>query len=700
MNKINWNVYGNGVWKSEIGQPDDLSPLSVVRPESVLGNSGVMRNYPPFPLDECEIQYEFFNNRLIINMPITINEKIYGFGLQFMKMNQRGRIRYLRVNSDPKQDTGETHAPVPFYVSTKGYGLLIDTARIITIYCGASVRMDSKKQPPAIDRNSQKEWSATPKSDVIEIVMHASGVNLYMFSGRNMLEVVQRYNLFCGGGALPPKWGLGFWHRVPTMYNSEQAYTEAMEYKTRGIPCSVIGLEPGWHSKSYPCSYEWSAERFPQPEEFVSKMKREGFRLNLWENPYISPKSEIYEKLKPLSGSHSVWAGLAPDFSLPEVQEIYKNKHLKEHVEMGVSGYKIDECDGSELTSNSWMFPAHAKFPSGNDGEQLRQIYGLSLQKSMLELFRSINIRTYGLVRASNAAASSMPFCLYSDLYDHRQFVRALCNSGFCGILWTPEVRGAKNQEDWVRRIQVVCFSPLAMLDAWADGTKPWTYPEVEHIVKKYINTRMQLLPYLYSAFARYHFEGLPPVRAMELEFESNSEDEYVDTHINSTDQAYGKVIENDLDSQYMFGDFMLVAPMFEGEKVRKVYLPNGRWYDFETGEEYLGGRFVTVTPGLEKIPIFVRDGAVIPMIADNTSLTENETDIEVRHYGRVDGEFSLYEDDGETFEYEKGKFIWVVLEVKEQEDGEWTLYIDKNKEYGKIGSYRKFILKHMNYTK
>lgn len=137
--------------------------------------------------------------------------------------------------------------------------------------------------------------------------------------------------------------------------------------------------------------------------------------------------------------------------------------------------------------------------------------------KITADWFKELNQRTYGLTRASNAGASSLPYVIYNDYYSHRDFITALINSSFIGVLWTPEVRTSETAEEWVRRMQSVCFSPMAMINAWADGTKPWSYPTVEKEVRAVANLRMQLLPYLYTAFAQYHFEGKPPFRAMNL---------------------------------------------------------------------------------------------------------------------------------------------------------------------------------------
>lgn len=664
-----WEEVAAGVWRLRVGNPSGRTPSSIVQPlhktEALerMGSGSL-----PFQLSEIELRTDQL--RTVITLPLQRDERLYGLGLQFMRMNHRGRTRYLRVNSDPKQDTGETHAPVPWYVSSLGYGIYVDTSRIATIYCGSAVRSDCL-YGEAKDRNSDPDWKATPVSDQVEMVIPDQGAELYVFAGPTILDAVRRYNLYHGGGVLPPRWGLGFWHRVPKSYSADEVLKEAMEFRERGVPCDVIGLEPGWHSRSYPVTYEWHEGRFPDPAGFVDEMEKNGFRVNLWEHPYVSPDAGIYEPLKALSGSHTVWHGLVPDYTLPEARQIYSDQHCREHVDKGVSGYKLDECDGSELTRNSWIFPEHAEFPSGYDGEQMRQIYGLALQKMTADLFRAAGRRTYGLVRASNGCASSMPYVLYSDLYDHRSFVRALCNSGFSGLLWTPEVRKAENAEDWVRRMQVVCLSPLAMLNAWADGTKPWSFPEAEPVVTKYIRLRMRLIPYLYSAFARYHEEGVPPIRPMALEEAFAARNARGESKLDSTDFAYGASAESELDDQYMLGDSMLVAPLFAGERSRQVYLPVGVWYDFDTGIRHEGGRYIEASPGLDTIPVYVRDGSIIPMMPELPHVPRQgeQVAIELHHYGTASGKFRLFDDDGESFAYEQGEYRWreAVLRVLEE---------------------------------
>ncbi len=417
-------------------------------------------------------------------------------------------------------------------------------------------------------------------------------------------------------------------------------------------------------------SFDWDKGRFPDPEAFAREMLQKGVRLNLWLNPYISPDSPIYNAVKPYTATHNVWNGLVPDFTLDSVQRAYKDFFLSRHIGIGVSGYKIDEVDGYD----QWLWPDVARFPSGFDGEQMRQVYGLMLQRLTAEWFRERNQRTYGLVRGSNAGAPALPYVIYNDYYDHRDFITALVNSSFAGVLWTPEVRASKSGEEWLRRMQSVCFSPMAMLNAWSDGTKPWTFQEVEPQVREAALLRMQLLPYIYTTFAQYHFEGKPPIRAMYLVDDFVQATQAAAGKLDSTANPYAVAAKQGIKDQFMLGDNLLVAPMFAGQTSRKVYLPAGNWYDFYSGKLVGNGQMIDITPGLDRIPLYVRDGGLIPMIpaAMRAPRKEEILPLEVRHYGTSAGRFNLYDDDGETFEYENGALTWISLQVKKDAQGKW----------------------------
>ncbi|GAB4051473.1 TIM-barrel domain-containing protein [Spirosoma litoris] len=662
-----WQQIAPGVWKSVVGSSDGITPLAVADVKPRL--DGLQKlGERSFPTQLGESFHEKTDNKTFLRFPLQQGEQLFGLGLNFKSVQQRGTIKTLHVDHYNGKDNGRTHAPVPFYVSSLGYGVLINSARYITVYAGTGVLAEGKHTPPEMNRNSQRDWSAQPYSDAVEMVIPAAGTEVYVFAGRTPMEVMQRYNLYCGGGTLPPKWGLGFTHRTPTLFTDKQILNEVAEFEAKGYPLSFVGLEPGWQSHSYPNSFVWDSTRFPQPDQFLKQLATKNIRSNLWINPYVSLHSPIFKDVLPYTGSHTVWVGRVPDFNLPPARDLYKSLFTKQHLSIGVSGYKVDEVDGYD----HWLWPDVAKFPSGTGAEQMRQIYGLQFQKMTDGWFREKNQRTYGLVRGSNAGSPSMPYVIYNDYYDHRDFITALCTSSFAGVLWTPEARTSKTSEEWLRRMQTVCFSPMAMLNAWADGTKPWSFADVADEVKAVMQLRMQLLPYLYTTFAQYHFEGKPPIRAMNLVDGFSFDAKATTAQFSSTDNPYAMAVKQDIKDQFMVGDFLLVAPLFAGETSRKVVLPAGNWYDFYTGKVVGNGEVIDVKPASLAIPVFVKEGGIIPMIPFQLH-TPGETEklpLQVRHYGTTEASWNLYDDDGITFDYEKGKYSWAQLTVKKDKKG------------------------------
>ena len=658
-----WEKIASGVWQIRIGEAErELAYTSLAAREPRVNTLDALPARP-FPFADSPILTHRSEEGLIqVRIPVEADESIYGFGLQFDGIKKSKKVLDLNVDHWARGG-GRTHAPVPFYVSSRGYGVLFNTARFLKVYVQVGNRRDSPNNPTPVDRVPPPEepaarpWSAQPESDAIEAHLSGRGLEMVVFAGENLQDVVARYNLYCGGGVLPPLWGLGFWHRTPSDFTDQQAEAEIEAFADHRMPLDVLGLEPGWMTRSYPCTFEWQKHRFPDPAGFARRMADKGIRLNLWENPYISPEGKLYAQLLPYSGSHLVWLGLVADYTVPEAREILCRQHGEDHLSIGISGYKIDEVDGYD----QWLWPDHATFPSGTSGETMRQAYGMIMQSMLYRnLFRSNDTRTYSLVRASNAGASGLPFVIYSDSYGHAQYITGISAASLCGILWTPEVRQAATPEEWRARIQTVCFSPLAMLNAWASGKKPWDYESVADDVREAIRLRMRLLPYLYTAFANYSRFGIPPMRAMVLE-QGGAEGRTTagDAQLDDVANPYAETVELEQDDQFMFGPSILVAPYY-GEQTleRTVRVPSGNWYDFYTGEFVGNGTTIAVaTP--ERIPLFVKDGAVIPLLSEHIDNSRQAYGhpLEVRHYGERPGSFELYEDDGLTFAYENGAF-------------------------------------------
>ncbi|MDF2543288.1 MAG: glycoside hydrolase [Herbinix sp.] len=688
-----------GIWKITLGEPEKLTPVTMSRLVETMHNSSetvnnlsdhmnnvvlselsIDENLPtmlPYygePIfDETQMKYKVTKRGLVLELPLSLEEEVYGFGLQLKSFSQIGKKKQLRTNADPVADSGDTHAPVPFYVSTKGYGVFVDTARYVSFYCGSSVKLKQEhavtqpqgnyKIKTTTEELYQFQNNNCDRSMVIDIPS-VNGVDIYLFAGPDMKTAVQRYNLFSGGGCIPPMWGLGVWYRGYGKMNEEDVLLLAAKIREDKIPCDVFGLEPGWQSHSYSCSYAWDPQRFRNQEELIKKMSLMNYKLNLWEHAFVHPTSPIYDKLKDLSGDYEVWNGLVPDFLLKEARDVFAGYHKVELIDKGISGFKLDECDSSDFTGG-WSFPNCAEFPSGLDGEQMHSMIGKLYQETLYSIYKNSNTRTYNEVRSSHALAASLPFVLYSDLYDHGDFIRGVVNSGFSGILWSPEVRQCDSDKDLIRRIQTVVFSPQTLVNAWMIPNPPWfnyditknllgekaeDSEQISHLVKTFFELRMSFIPYIYAAFARYHYEGVPPFRALVMDYPEDTKTYHIC-------------------DEYMMGDSVLVAPVTASEDKRKVYLPTGNWYSFWTNDKYEGGNEYEFEVPLDKIPLFIKEGSMLPLAKPVECITPDTIfDVTVNCYGDTCVDFILFEDDGNSFNFMQGDFNRLIL--KKTKDG------------------------------
>lgn len=524
-----------------------------------------------------------------LELPVRQGEQFFGLGLQLKAFNLTGKHFVTRVNSDPVAATGDSHAPVPFFVSTLGYGVYLDTARYVDFDFGKKKASGSVSIAPEnrIMTSTDELYAVKDIEDgaVVSIrIPAAKGIDVYIIEGNSITDVVSQYNMLSGGGCTAPEWALGTLYRCCSKYSQEQIEQTADYFIDKKIPCSILGLEPGWQTHSYSCSFKWNTELYPDPEAMVNKLTDKGFHINLWEHAFTHPSSDIYGELKDSGkyGDYEVWGGLVPDFTFDATKDIFVNHHKNKVLFGKIDGFKLDECDGSDYT-RGWSFPLASEFPSGLDGELYHSLFGTLYMQTMLKALDGKE--TLSEVRNAGALAAPYPFVLYSDLYDHKDFIRGLTTAGFSGLLWTPELRHANSKEDLLRRMQSTVFSPQCLINGWYCDKLPWLDYDCEDEVRELLCERVRLIPKLIAAYERYHNEGVPPVRALVSDY-SNDPETYK------------------IDDQYMFCDDMLVAPMVCGESTRKFYLPEGTWRDYYSNTVYSNGWHQITT---DKIPVFIK---------------------------------------------------------------------------------------------
>lgn len=653
-----------GIKKILTGVADKFTPYAFCT-EKPMTDALDKLPHSKLPFDIDSIKISITDRGVTIEIPLDSSEQLYGFGMQIGSFNQRGLKKRPIVNDNPLNNLGYTHGPAPFYISNKGYGMLINTARYTTFYCGSTAKLNNNnsnnedKSGKTFDElyKNNKQTSGNVTVDI----PGAKGIEVFVFEGPDIKNVMQRYNLFSGGGALPAIWGLGIKYRVKADFSQKQVGKIASYFRTNHIPCDVLGLEPRWQTAAYSCSYVWNKNLFPSPNGFIDTMKTRGFHINLWEHAFVSPASPLYTPLKNKAGNYLVWSGLVPDFADTAASNIFADYHKKTFADHGISGFKMDECDNSNLASgnSTWSFPELSSFPSGINGEQMHQLFGLLYQKTIYGIYKKLNQRAYMDVRASNAFASSYPAAIYSDTYDHDEYIRMVVNSGFAGMIWSPEVRESGSVKDLMRRSQTAVLSAQTLYNSWYLQNPPWlqinieknnknqlmdSAKEVEADIRRLLQFRMSLIPYLYNAFADYHFKGIPPFRALVLDYPQDKN-------------------TFNLSDEYMIGEGILAAPLTEKKDERKVYLPAGTWYDYNTRQKLEGGKEYTIKPGLKQLPIFIKAGTILPL-ADPVDYVAPDTKFKITCYvyGNAATEAKLFEDDGVTFNYEKGGYNTVSL--------------------------------------
>jgi alpha-D-xyloside xylohydrolase len=674
-----------GVWRLRFGTPDRLTPskISPGTPRTEALKSLSPGTSPPIELQK--IRCRITEDRVVLDIPVLNQEEsFYGFGLDPVSFRQNDLKKRPKVCTDSdaeenaKAGPGSSHAPVPGYFSTAGYGVLVDTARVAEFHM---TRLKLAKDLIAGAATTTAEGSAltldalynrkTAGKEIFVDIPGARGIDLFIFAGPDLGAAVQRYNLYSGGGVVPPLWGLGVKYRTFVDGDEKMVVAVREGLRKNGIPCDMLGLEPGWQTKAYPCSYVWNKSRYQDPQRFIDETRKLGFKLNLWIHPFIHPESPLFGELAKDSPSVLSMGGLVFDPMFPPAVKTFGDYFGSQLIAKGIDGFKIDECDQPPVrNTNPFAFPNLTEFPSGIDGEQMSQMYGGLLQKNLEALFRKQNRRTFSDVRASGPFMASMPFCLYSDTEDLGDYLRQVCNASFSGVLWSPETRNAPTISKLQRRLTVSTFANQCLWNPWFNklpvwenytvgygnwGPKPLALEQQQAAIKSlryFGELRMSLIPYLYSAYRNYRETGLPPIRALVLDFPADKE-------------------VHTIDDQFMFGDSMLVAPyLFEHESFRKVYLPAGTdWRDYWTGDLYKGGQTISSkvveVDGVERPALFVRNQSIVP-VARPVPFVGNNTvfEIECRVYGDKPAALTLFEDDGVSFDFENGTENRVTLSL------------------------------------
>jgi len=630
--------------------------------------------------------------RLSAYKTLRSDEQFFGLGEKSGPLNRRGRS-YKMWNSDqPCYGVNEDplYKSIPFFMSSNHYGIFFDNTYKTEFKFG------------------------TESNDYYSFEAPAGEMVYYFMYGNDYKEIIKNYIALTGKPIMPPKWALGFAQCRGDYTREAQGREIAAEFRKRQIPCDIIYQDIGWVDGLQ--DFEWKKGNYANPRQMVADLDSMGFKMIVSQDPVISQANtkqwteadklgyfttdvrtgKTYDMPWPWGGNCGV-----VDFTKPEVADwwgTYQQKPLDD----GVRGFWTDM--GEPAWSNEDATDRlNMKHYLGMHNE-IHNVYGFTWDKLVTEQFyrRNPNKRVFQMTRASYAGLQRYTFGWSGDSGNGNNVLEGwqqMANqipvglSAGMGLIpfWACDISGYCGEikdypamaELYVRWMQFGVFNPLTRAHhEGGTAVEPWLFgQEAEAITRKTIELKYTLFPYIYTYAREAHDNGLPLMRAMVLEYPIDTE-------------AYR------LNGQFMFGKELLVAPVVEkGAVTKEVYLPEGEWVDFNnTKTTYKGGKWITADAPMNTIPMFVKKGSIIPQMPVMQYIHEKSVypvTVEVFPASlNQQASFSLYEDDGETRDYEKDVYCKTNFSCLTTNEG-YTFNVAAREDKGyKPAGKRNFILK------
>jgi alpha-D-xyloside xylohydrolase len=507
---------------------------------------------------------------------LSPNEQIYGCGETFMGFDKRGQ-RVVLWTDDANGVQNETmYKPVPFFLSSRGYGMFIHTTTPITCDFGKTF------------------------SGLNSLAIGDDELDLFIFLGEPK-QILGEYTQLTGRSPMPPAWSFGLWMSRCTYDNEKQVRDIASKLRTNKIPCDVLHLDTGWFETDWRCDYEFSKTRFQDPARMIADLKNDGFHVSVWQLPYFVPKNTLFNEIVDKNLAVRDAKGNIPyedavlDFSNPATVEWYQGR-IAALLKLGVGAIKVDFGEAAPLTG---------LYASGRTGFYEHNYYPLRYNKVVADVTREITGENIIWARSTWAGSQRYPLHWGGDAENTDQGMAAELRGGLSFGLsgftfWSHDAGGfvAAPSADLYRRW--LAFSVLSSHSRChgIGPREPWEYgQEFMDDFRRIVELRYRLMPYIYAQARDASERGLPMVRALFIEYPE--------------DPGSWRV-----DDEYLFGRDLLVAPLLhEGATGRNVYLPPGNWIDYQSGESYAGG-WHRIEAGKIPVVLLVRNGAVIPHIS------------------------------------------------------------------------------------
>ena len=517
------------------------------------------------------------------------DEHLYGFGEVYSDLDKRGEHIDIWHANATGNTWPESYKSYPFFLSSRGYGLFVNSARPVAFHLGDL---------------SRTRYSIQNQSDTLD---------LFFIHGPRYTDVLPRYAALTGRPALPPLWSFGLWMSRMSYRSQDQVEEVARELRTREIPADVIHIDTDWFEKPWINDLSFSRERFPDPAGMLERLRKQHFRLSLWQIPYISEQSPLFREGKDggyfaIDGEGSIrmldgFFGPAAIIDYTNTQAVaWMQRHLRRLFELGVSCIKTDFGEGA---------PPDARY-RGADGAEIHNLYPLLYNRAFFE--ESRDYAGEGIVWARSGYIGSQrypvhwggdPAALWEDLGNLWHGGLGL---GLSGVpFWSIDIGGFGGTPSpalYIRWMQAGLFVSHPRAHG-PIGREPWVFgAESERLFRAYATLRYRLLPYVWTEARHAVDEALPMHRALLVDWQEDP-------------------TTSSIDDEYLFGRELLVAPVLEETSARRVYLPGGPWFDFWTDRRIDGPCWLDRAAPLEDLPLYVRADAVLPLIAPVLSTDE-----------------------------------------------------------------------------
>jgi alpha-glucosidase len=587
------------------------------------------------------------------------DELFYGLGEKAGPLRKNGR-QHLMWNSDRPGYTFKTdplYVSVPFFIgirNNRAYGIFLDNPFRSTFDMGAS--------------NDRFYWFGAEKGDL----------DYYFIRGDGIKRIISSYTELTGRMPLPPRWALGYQQSRWGYYPEATVRTLARNFRDKKIPCDVIYLDIDYMD-GYRV-FTWDRERFPSPEKMLSDLSALGFKVITIMDPgvkadpdYFAAREGLAKKLfavypdgQPYRGQ--VWPSWAyfPDFTKKETRDWWGDR-LSVLMGQGVQGFWNDM---NEPAVWGQAIPDLVRFDDqrfGADHRKIHNVYALQMARATWDgiLRHYPDRRPMILSRSGFAGIQRYAAVWTGDNAADETHLKLAClmpqGMGLGGLSFAGSDAGgfigAPSSRLYIRWMELASFTPFFRGHSAFDtpDKEPWALgPEAERHVREAIRLRYRLLPFWYGEFYRSSSSGVPVMRPMFLNFQDDPD-------------CYAE--ESSL--QFMIGDFLLVAPVLnERDELKKIYLPGGRWLNWWDGRVLEGGRHLVEEAPLGRIPIYMREGAVIPLEECQDYVGQKiQREMELRIFPSRGSEYVIYEDDGLSNDYRKGAYSTTVVKVERTED-------------------------------